>query len=140
MCSILLVEDHDDTRTAFAALLRGWGHHVSTSDSATRGLTFLATNTVDVIVSDIGLPDQDGYAFIAVVRQTNLDVTAIAVSAYFTASDQQRGRAAGFDMYFPKPVDLLNLRVVLARVNARPGRNDSEVVEPASVRHADRAA
>jgi CheY-like chemotaxis protein len=130
MCSILIVEDHDDTRQAFAGLVRGWGHQVFTSDSAARGLACLAATPVDVILSDIGLPDQDGYAFIAEVRQTNLNVTAIAISAYFTASDQRRGRAAGFDMYFPKPVDLLNLSVVLARVNSRPARNGAHAPAP----------
>ena len=74
---------------------------------------------VDVIVSDIGLPDEDGYAFIAKVRKTNADVTAIAVSAYFTACDQRRGRAAGFDMYFPKPIELSALQRVLERVEPR---------------------
>lgn len=136
MCSILIVEDHDDTRHAFAGLLRSWGHEVSTGDSGARGLAFLEKHHVDVIVSDIGLPDEDGYAFIAKVRKTNADVTAIAVSAYFTACDQRRGRAAGFDMYFPKPVDLLNLRVVLARVSSRPGRNGGDVQEPPSIRAA----
>jgi CheY-like chemotaxis protein len=123
MCSILIIEDHGDTRRAFAALLRSWGHEVSTGDSAASGFAFLETKRVDVIVSDIGLPDENGYEFIAKVRQTNLDVTAIAVSAFFTASDQRRGRAAGFDMYFPKPIDLLGLRVALARMNSIPGRN-----------------
>ena len=138
MCSILIVEDHDDTRRAFAGLLRSWGHEVSTGDSAARGLAFLDTNDVDVILSDIGLPDQDGYAFIAKVRQTNLAVTAIAISAYFTASDQRRGRAAGFDMYFPKPVDLLNLRLVLARMNSNPCRNGNGVNEDSPLRQAGR--
>jgi CheY-like chemotaxis protein len=126
MCSILLVEDHDDTRQAFAGLLRNWGHEVSACDSSACGLAFLDTNRVDVIMSDIGLPDQDGFAFIAKVRQTNLSVTAIAISAFFTASDRRRGRAAGFDMYFPKPVDLLTLRLVLARMNSGPSRNGQE--------------
>jgi DNA-binding response OmpR family regulator len=129
MCSILLVEDHADTRRAFAGLLRSWGHEVSTSDSAERGLAFLDAAEVDVVLSDIGLPDQDGYAFIAKVRETKVDITAIAISAYFTASDRVRGRAAGFDMYFPKPVDLLTLRLVLARIISRPSGNGREVIE-----------
>jgi DNA-binding response OmpR family regulator len=89
----------------------------------------LDTTTVDVILSDIGLPDQDGYAFIAKVRQKNSDVTAIAISAYFTANDRRRGREAGFDMYFPKPVDLLTLRLVLARMTSRPSENGGDVME-----------
>jgi CheY-like chemotaxis protein len=133
MCSILIVEDHDDTRQAFAGLLRSWGHEVSTRESAERGLAFLDTKEVDVVLSDIGLPDQDGFAFIAKVRETNLDVKAIAISAYFTASDRGRGREAGFDMYFPKPVDLLTLRLVLARMTSRPSENGGDVIEDQSL-------
>lgn len=123
MCSILLVEDHQDTQRAFASILRSWGHDVATSDSAAGGLEFLEENDVDVILSDIGLPDQNGYDFIAEVRRQNSQVTTIAVSAYFTAADQERGHEAGFDMHFSKPVDLLSLRLALARIGSAPGRS-----------------
>ena len=116
MCAILLVEDHHDTRQAFAAILRSWGHQVGTSDSVASGLEFLDDNEVDVILSDIGLPDRNGYDFIAEARQRRPEMIAIAVSAYFTAADQERGHEAGFDMYFAKPVDLLGLRRALDRV------------------------
>jgi CheY-like chemotaxis protein len=43
---------------------------------------------------------------------------SIAVSAYFTPTDQERGREAGFDMYFSKPVDLMSLRLALARIGS----------------------
>ena len=59
------------------------------------------------------LPDRNGYEFIAEARQRCPNLTAIAVSAYFTAADQDRGHEAGFDMYFAKPVDLLDLQVVV---------------------------
>ena len=138
MCSILLVEDHRDTRRAFATLLRSWGHEVFTSESADSGLTFLDRNEVDVILSDIGLPEQDGYEFIAQVRQKNSAVTAIAVSAYFTAADRSRVHDAGFDMYFPKPVDLLDLRVVLSRMNSHPARNGNGARARAQLNGVDR--
>ena len=118
MCSILLVEDHLDTRRAFAAILRSWGHTVSTSDSVAGGLSFLDDNEVDVVLSDIGLPDRNGYEFIAEARQRTPHITAIAVSAYFTAADQRRGHDAGFDMHFAKPVDLVGLQRVLERMNS----------------------
>jgi two-component system CheB/CheR fusion protein len=118
MCSILLVEDHVDTRRAFAAILRSWGHSVSTSDCVAGGLSFLDDNEVDVVVSDIGLPDRNGYDFIAEARQKIPKVTAIAVSAYFTAADQERGHDAGFDMHFAKPVDLTCLQRVLERLSS----------------------
>jgi two-component system, chemotaxis family, CheB/CheR fusion protein len=136
MCSILLVEDHPDTQRAFAAILRSWSHDVTASASAAGGLAFLEDNEVDVILSDIGLPDQDGYEFIAEVRRRNSEVIAIAVSAYFTATDQERGREAGFDMHFSKPVDLLGLRLSLARIGLVPrlnraaAENDRELSVP----------
>jgi two-component system CheB/CheR fusion protein len=118
MCSILLVEDHVDTRRAFAAILKSWGHTVSTSDCVAGGLRFLDDHEVDVVLSDIGLPDRNGYDFITEARQRTPNITAIAVSAYFTAADQQRGHDAGFDMYFAKPVDLAGLQRVLDRLSS----------------------
>lgn len=123
MCSILLVEDHLDTRRAFAAILRSWGHTVSSSDCVASGLSFLDDNEVDVVLSDIGLPDRNGYDFIAEARQRTPHLTAIAVSAYFTAADQKRGHDAGFDMYFAKPVDLLGLQRALDRMDSPVARN-----------------
>ena len=126
MCSILLVEDHLDTRRAFAAILRSWGHTVSTSESVAGGLSYLDENDVDVVLSDIGLPDRNGYDFIADARQRRPAITAIAVSAYFTAADQRRGHDAGFDMHFAKPVDLAGLQRVLERMNGRTAFNGDE--------------
>jgi CheY-like chemotaxis protein len=82
------------------------------------GLRFLDDNEVDVVLSDIGLPDRNGYDFIAEARQRTPHMTAIAVSAYFTAADQERGRDAGFDMHFSKPVDLIGLQRVLERTHS----------------------
>lgn len=138
MCSILLVEDHFDTRHAFAVLLESWGHQVSTTDSAAGGLAFLSGNHVDVILSDIGLPDQDGYDFISQVRRNNSGVIAIAVSASFTAADQLRRQEAGFDMYFAKPIDLMDLRFTLARVSAQLGPNATGMGDARGIRGPDR--
>ena len=118
MCAILLVEDHYDTRNAFASILRSWGHQVGASGSVAGGLKFLAAHPVDVVVSDIGLPDRNGFDFIAEARERQPDLTTIAVSAYFTAADQDRAHDAGFDVYFAKPVDLNALRRVLERIDS----------------------
>jgi CheY-like chemotaxis protein len=126
MCSILLVEDHYDTRQAFAAILRSWGHEVATSDSAATALKVLDARPVDVVVSDIGLPDRNGYDLVAEARQRRPGLATIAVSAYFTAADQDRGNDAGFDMFFAKPVDLTALRHVLERIERPNGCNGSE--------------
>ena len=129
MCAILLVEDHPDTRQAFAAILRSWGHEVGTGDSVASGLRFLDENEVDVVVSDIGLPDRNGYDFIAEARERTPGLTAIAVSAYFTAEDQRRGNDAGFDMFFAKPVDLAALRHALERIDPSVAGNGNGSAE-----------
>ena len=129
MCAILLVEDHYDTRQAFSAILRSWGHQVGTSASVAGGLEFLDGNLVDVVVSDIGLPDRNGYDFIAEARQRHPNLATIAVSAYFTLADHDRGSDAGFDMYFPKPIDLIALRRVLERIDTAPPENGRDASE-----------
>jgi CheY-like chemotaxis protein len=117
MCSILLVEDHFDTRQAFAAILRSWGHEVAPSDSAATALKVLDDRPVDVVVSDIGLPDRNGYELVAEARKRRPGLATIAVSAYFTTADHDRGSDAGFDMFFAKPVDLSALRHALERID-----------------------
>ena len=120
MCAILLVEDHDDTRRVFAKLLTSWGHDVSPAASVASGLAFLDNHHADVILSDIGLPDRDGYEFMTAVRRTDPHVLSIAISAFSMAADKRRSHEAGFNLHFPKPVDLAGLRLVLAGVAARP--------------------
>lgn len=133
LCSILLVEDHYDTQQAFAALLRSWGHEVATSDSAATALKALDERPVDVVVSDIGLPDGNGYDLVTEARQRRPGLATIAVSAFFTAADQDRGSDAGFDMFFAKPVDLATLRRVLERIPSPAERNGTEPDEKRAV-------
>ena len=123
MCSILLVEDHDDTRGVFTRLLRSWGHEVSAANSVATGLAALAGGNANVILSDIGLPDGTGCDFITTVRPTHPHVLAIAISAYCTDADKERSRAAGFDLHFNKPLDiarLYNLLKVMPAPEERP--------------------
>ena len=122
MCSILLVEDHFDTRYAFTGLLQSWGHEVFPWDSAAGALAFLSGHEVDVILSDIGLPDGDGFEFMSQVRRNNSRVIAIAVSAYFSAGDKRCDHDSGFDMCFPKPVNLRELEFTLERLSAQLGK------------------
>ena len=121
MCSILLVEDHDDTRYVFSKLLRSWGHHVSAAESLGSGLAFLEKSNVDVIVSDIGLGDGDGCDLMRAVRRTHPRVLAIAVSAYCMREDKERSLRSGFDMHFGKPVDLVGLHAALAATSSSAG-------------------
>ena len=111
---ILVVEDHADTRNVLAALLKRWGHDVSAADTLKGGLNRLNSEPpVDVIVSDIALPDGTGYALVSEARRAGKRVLAIAISGYAYPSDVRIAKLTGFDHHLSKPCDCGYLRSIL---------------------------
>ena len=111
---ILVVEDHADTRNVLAGLLTRWGYDVSPADSLKTGLERLNTEPpVDVIVSDIALPDGTGYALVSEARRSGRRVLAIALSGYAYPSDVRIAKLTGFDHHLSKPCDCHYLRTIL---------------------------
>jgi CheY-like chemotaxis protein len=106
--SILLVDDSQDAIEPLAHLLQATGAEVQTAGSSRAALTILAAWVPDVVVTDIGMPEQDGYAFTLAVRQLPGRVSRVPIIA-LTAfdSDQHRTRSllGGFHMHLRKPVD-----------------------------------
>jgi CheY-like chemotaxis protein len=105
---VLLVDDEPDTRDVLRMLLELQGAHVSTASSAGEALDFLRRRAVDVLLADIGMPGQDGYALIEAVRalQTpEATIPAIAVTAYVSSRDRARAFDAGYGWHLAKPVD-----------------------------------
>jgi PAS domain S-box-containing protein len=104
---VLVVDDREDERLLIAAILQTAGSEVQTAGSVADALAIARTWTPDVIVSDIAMPGQDGYALIRRLRAQRSalsEVPAIALSAHATAGDRQRALASGFLMYLAKPV------------------------------------
>ncbi|HUF92392.1 MAG TPA: ATP-binding protein, partial [Candidatus Limnocylindria bacterium] len=120
---LLVVDDEPDTLELFAAMLAQQGAAVRTVSSAAAALRALADWTPDVLVSDIGMPDEDGYALIRRVRALEADrggrIPAIAVTAYGGVEDRIRVLSAGFDSHVPKPVEPAELATVIASLLAR---------------------
>ncbi|MEX2146157.1 MAG: ATP-binding protein [Candidatus Rokuibacteriota bacterium] len=120
---LLVVDDEPDTLELFAAMLAQQGAVVRTVGSAAAALHALADWTPDVLVSDIGMPDEDGYALIRRVRALEADrggrIPAIAVTAYGSVEDRIRVLSAGFDSHVPKPVESAELATVIASLLAR---------------------
>jgi signal transduction histidine kinase/ActR/RegA family two-component response regulator len=116
---VLLVEDDRDSREAIAVLLTNAGARVSAVPSAHAALEAIARWRPDVLVSDIGLPEQDGYALIKNLRTLDAarggDTPAIALTAYTRAQDRARALAAGYQSHVGKPVDPTELVRVLVR-------------------------
>ena len=122
---LLLVEDDIDSREVVSAILGDTGIEVTCADNAEQALELLRTVAIDVIVSDVGLPGRDGYAFIKAVR-TNpafAKTPAAALTAYAHAEDRRRALEAGFQMHLRKPfdqVELFNVIGDLAKLTRAP--------------------
>ena len=104
---VLFVDDNEDARTFVHAALAMAGATVHVADSADRGLDLFDSNTFDVVLSDIGMPNVDGYDFMGRLRSRarGARVPAIAVTAYAGSDDARRALAAGFQRHVAKPID-----------------------------------
>lgn len=103
--SILFVEDDDETRAVVRAMLEEAGATVVTAGSAEEGRRALLSVRPVVLISDIAMPDEDGYAFLRSVRAADINIPAIALTAYARREDAAEAFAAGFQLHLPKPVN-----------------------------------
>jgi len=124
---VLAVDDEPDARDLLALVLEQCGAAVTTCGSAAEALEELERETPDILVSDIGMPGEDGYSLIRKVRALDADrggrIPAVALTAYARAEDRMQALSAGYSMHVPKPVEPAELAVVIASLTrrARPG-------------------
>jgi signal transduction histidine kinase/ActR/RegA family two-component response regulator len=122
---ILVVDDQPDARDLIASVIAHCGATSYEAASASEGLRIVESVRPDVIVSDVGMPGEDGYSFIGRVRALPADqggrTPAAALTAYARAEDRRHALNAGFEMHIPKPVELGELVTALATL-ARIGR------------------
>ena len=120
---ILVVDDSADGRALTSVLLTQAGARVIAVASVRDALQALAAERPDVLVSDIGLPDEDGYALIRHIRQHEADhggfLPAVALTGYARAEDRARVLAAGFQAHVTKPVEAVELTAAIAVVAGR---------------------
>ena len=106
-------------RTAFEQC----GAKVVTAASAAEALTLLEEVRPDVLISDIGMPGEDGYELIAKVRSLPVErggkTPAVALTAYARAEDRLRALRTGYQMHVPKPVELAELVAIVSRLAER---------------------
>ena len=112
--NILLVEDHQDTRRVLSVLLARSGHEILTAAGVGDALQLLANMRVNVLLSDLGLPDGDGLDLVVKAKTLQPKIRAVALTARGSKSDFDLGRKAGFDHYLTKPFDFHELRTLLA--------------------------
>lgn len=117
---LLVVDDEDDTREFLITLLEHEGAMVRSATSVAEALAALETSWPDVLLSDIGMPQADGYELIARVREMEVirggQMPAIALTAYARESERKQALEAGFQMHLSKPVDLTKLIIAIANL------------------------
>lgn len=126
---ILLVEDHYDTRDFLTSVLQQSGAIVTAVSSAREALRQLDQIDPHVLISDIGMPIEDGYQLIRTIREREGSegsrLPAIALTAYARNEDRQKAIESGFELHVPKPVEPKSLVAAIAQV-ANPGEKPTK--------------
>jgi signal transduction histidine kinase len=122
---IVVVDDDRDSIDMLAAILEEYGATVGKCTSAAEVVPLLQSTRPDLLISDIGMPQEDGYALIQRVRALPRDAggatPAIALTAFARSEDRTRALTLGFQAHLPKPVELAELLAVVASVAGRIG-------------------
>jgi PAS domain S-box-containing protein len=117
---ILAIDDEPDVRDMLQRLLEDCGANVLTASSAKEGLEALAAWKPHVLISDIGMPEEDGYSLIRKIRalspEQGADVPAIALTGYVRVEERMRALEAGYQMFVPKPVETNELISIIGDV------------------------
>ena len=120
---VLVVDDEPDARDLIATVLGQCGAEVEVAASAVEALETIEKWQPDVLVSDIGMPGEDGYTLIRKLRaleaQRGGQIPAVALTAYARAEDRTQALLAGFQLHVPKPVDPSELAVVVGNLVGR---------------------
>ena len=111
---ILLVEDHPDTARVLARLLSGEGHHVHVAGTVAEAMRIASNEELDLVISDVGLPDGVGTDLLRALRANRPNLCAIAMTGYGAPDDLAATRAAGFAAHLTKPVHVQQLRDAIA--------------------------
>lgn len=120
---VLVVDDEPDALEYFKIVFEEEGAQVTVANSVSKALQAIEASPPDVLVSDIGMPVEDGYSLIARVRDLERQrggfLPAVALTAYARKEDRQRTLAAGFQMHLSKPVEPNELVTAIAKLTGR---------------------
>ena len=120
---VVIVNDEPDARELLEVILLQFGAEVKVATSARQALEVLEAWKPDAIVSDVGMPDEDGYSFIQRVRSMEPErgglIPAIALTGYGRPEDRSQLLAAGYQVHLAKPVELMQLVDSIANLTSR---------------------
>ena len=126
---ILLVEDDNSSRTALARLLKRRNYEVISTASVPEALAAAAEHTFEFVISDIGLPEQDGCVLMKELRQ-RYGLRGIALTGYGTQADIASSEAAGFVAHLTKPVGIATLEAAITDLRASQAKITSVIPAP----------
>lgn len=122
---VLVVDDEADTRNLLTTILGQYGAQVTAVASTQEAMTALSQFHPDILISDIGMPEEDGYTLIRKVRSLPSNeggkIPAVALTAYARSEDRTQALLAGFQLHIPKPVNPGELAAVVANLAGRTG-------------------
>jgi CheY-like chemotaxis protein len=130
---VFVVENHNDTRALLCLMVEALGHDVVAAETMDEALHALAQDAYDVLISDIGLPDGDGWELMRRLR-SHRPCYAVALSGFSMSADCARSRQVGFRHHLVKPHGIEQLPSVL-REAARECRRTSRPSEQHAVKH-----
>jgi PAS domain S-box-containing protein len=120
---VLLVEDDEDSRKLLGLMLKKQGAEVTSASSSAEALSAFGQILPDVVLSDIGMADEDGYELMRKVRALPTEggglTPAIALTGYATRKDRERALSAGYQLHLAKPVEPADLVAAIARLSVR---------------------
>ena len=116
---VLIVEDHADSATAIARLLRTVGHQASVANDFKSALALAGREGFDLLISDIALPDGSGLDLMRQLQRIK-PIKGIAMSGFASSADEGNSRAAGFSAHLGKPLDFTKLRETIEKVWETP--------------------
>ena len=120
---ILIIDDDRDSLDLLVTVLQHCGAQVVTASSASEGLEAVSTVKPDIVISDIEMPHEDGYAFMRKLRSLpgnqGGQIPSVALTAHAKAEDRMRALAAGFHIHVPKPVEPAELLVAIKSLRER---------------------
>ncbi|SDK38930.1 response regulator transcription factor [Natronincola ferrireducens] len=106
MVNILVVEDDKNLQKLMIAVLKQRGYHVLNAKDGLEALEILDTTHIDLIISDIMMPNMDGYTLTEALRKSNYNLPILMVTAKETLEDKKKGFLVGTDDYMVKPIDM----------------------------------
>jgi len=121
--NVLVVDDDPDASEIVSRILSQYGAEVTTAESGPTALSMLDSSRYHVLISDIAMPEMDGYEFVRAIRESgnraSETIPAIALTAFSRSEDRRKAMLAGFDIFLSKPVDPPELLAVVSRYAQR---------------------